>query len=91
MIDQNFLYSGMNIGGWQKGPKKSTQRRGEEYRRSRIMARAVAKAKQTEFNICNAVCSTRPENTSLTSSRSRGLREEVNNMFSGLVYREGTL
>ena len=32
MTHQSFLYSGMNRGGWQEGPKRSTQRRGKEYK-----------------------------------------------------------
>ena len=49
----------------------------------------AARAKQLEDTTCNEFRSTGSENTPLTSSRRPLLREEVNDVLSGPVYREG--
>ena len=74
------------------GPIRSTRRGKKEYRRSRIVARTVVRAKQTES------MHERSEEVRSSSDvpsgdshefRSRGLREEVKDVYSGPVCREG--
>ena len=85
----------MNRGGWQEGPKRNTQRRRKEYNR---IKKAAWKQKSVENNLMyerqERIHARNQEGSSSSSSHelhSRGLREDVNDVYSDPLYRVGDL
>ena len=71
----------MNTGGWQSGPKRSTQRGKREYSRLRNAKRAAARMAQMEGEAEEQG----REGSNFEEGGSRGIREEATEIYSDPV------
>ena len=73
----------MKPGGWQSGPKRSTQRKGKEYKAMRRAQLAEFVTKKREQGGREGL------NNEGSSSSDRGVREVVRDAYSEPAYRQG--
>ena len=92
-----FVHSRMKRGGRHSGPKRSTQRKGKEYKTMRRaqLAEFVAKKRgqggREGLNNEGSSSSDRGVQEEVRDAYSRGLREDVNDVYSDPLYRVGDL